>query len=174
MDLFVDGGLLQKAREGDKESIRQLCGLTERHLRQLAYLSHTGNNDVVQYMGEILRAIESGHTPDVAFRWRRAKAGRPPKHAEFLKWNIASNVDNLVKDLGREDAIRLVGEAANMDGSPSGTVSKIYDKWRDRDDRDLPSWDIFPMSDALEKTGIIEDKIKALLPQFLAKSLQIK
>lgn len=190
MEVWIDGELLERARDGDKESVRELCDLAGKHLRELAYRCQIGNNDLIQYVSELLSAIVDGQTPDEAFKWKRSKAGRPPKYGDLLEWTLACHVadlklkytlptdkamtdkaitDRAIMDKAITDrAIRVVGEAAYMDKEHSGNVAKFYYKWRNR----VPEH-IYPISKKThDKIKEIDARIAIAIAQFKADNPQ--
>jgi len=80
----LDGNLLSKAREGDRESIRALC-------EYLAICHKAGtfpDAAATSFLYEVLDKIRDGLAPDAAFGWKQNRKGRRKQNSVFLHWTI--------------------------------------------------------------------------------------
>ena len=136
LEALVDGHLQSEANSGNKEAIRQMAGLSAKHLDRL--LRHfTGPNgvpaqdDLVMWLSEALRQMADGKSPDVAFGWT-IRPYRPLANSAYLEQAVADHVQDLTAEgTPKGEACLLVGQAAHMDGSKNGKVDKAHLKFYD-------------------------------------------
>lgn len=113
---FFDGGLLNKARQGDREAIAALCAIVAATLRNDGRL--TFDPDVIALFADILTRIGAGDSPDDAFGWGRGMGGRPNRDYAFRDWQIRCSVRDLMRGgHSRRAACKLV----SADRSNGGT-----------------------------------------------------
>jgi hypothetical protein len=166
LEVFVDSHLLEQAAQGNRQAIRDVAGLAEPHIRQLSARNTAGHDELVDFVARALNEIVEGATPNAAFRWSRR--GRQPENKAFLEWNLAQHVKHVLPQVGGkvEAAIKIVGEAAFLDGEKGGLVEQAYHRWKDSS---LPE-DLFPLPPGIQqRLKQIEQRLPEVLRKFQQK-----
>lgn len=88
-EAFIDGSMLQP---GNREGVRQTCGLAADRLRNIADRAGVGHDDILDHVLSALTRIAAGDSPDEAFGWARDGKGRQPGNHANRDWNIRMSV----------------------------------------------------------------------------------
>ena len=105
-EAFIDGGMLQP---GNREAVRQTCGLAADRLREIADEAGVGHDDILDHVLSVLTRIAGGESPDEAFGWAREGRGRQPGNHTLRDWNIRMTVrDRMLAGESREQACGAV------------------------------------------------------------------
>jgi hypothetical protein len=165
IEVFVDGNLMEQARKGNHQAIREVAELAALHIKDLSNRGVRGDYELTDFVVRALEKIAEDSTPNDAFGWSRR--GAQPQNRTLLEWHLAQYVKDTISIIGSTaKAIEIVAEAANMDGSKSGKVEKAYLRWKDIS---MPE-DIFPScSTTDEQIKLIEEKLDRILKKYEQK-----
>lgn len=86
---FIDGCMLQP---GNREAVRQTCGLAADRLREIAVEAGVDHDDILNHVLSALTRIAGGESPDKAFGWAQAGRGRARGNHAFRNWEIRTTV----------------------------------------------------------------------------------
>lgn len=105
---YIDGcgGMLQP---GNREAVRQTCGIAVDRLLQIAGKAGVGHDDVLEGIISALQRIAAGESPDKAFGWARERRGRQSGNHALRDWEIRMTVrDRMRAGESREGACGAV------------------------------------------------------------------
>lgn len=110
IESFIDGRMLQP---GNREAVRQTCGLAADRLRYIADRAGVGHDDILDHVLSALTRIAGGESPDKAFGWTCDGKGRQPGNLAARDWDIQMTVrDRMRAGESREKACGAVSDEA--------------------------------------------------------------
>jgi hypothetical protein len=145
---FVDSGLVDRARDGDRGAVIFLCKLAADNLQRDGVLSYSP--EVVELFAAVLARIGSdGASPDEAFGWSRSNHRPKDRHLELRDYALKLAVRQVMRQrVGWDEACRRVSTDCSDDGVGGGfglTYSTISKKCGGiTEDSEIPLPDVLP------------------------------
>lgn len=99
--VFVDGGLLKKAKDGNRLAIAEMCKIACIHFADISSLSTDGgHDDVSSFIFDALRRVGNGESPNDAFNWKQHRRGVPKGNTELRDWYVRMAVQERMRTSG--------------------------------------------------------------------------
>lgn len=92
-DSYVDCGILEKAREGDRDSIMALCQYLTDCQKSGVFPDRGATNMLFGFLGK----VAEGQDPSAAFGWKQATKGRRSQNTAFRDWEVKTVVQERMK-----------------------------------------------------------------------------